>query len=41
MEGCLTSTPSQYNPVCGTDEISYHNEERLNCARDCGKSKLN
>ncbi|KAG5668869.1 hypothetical protein PVAND_016789 [Polypedilum vanderplanki] len=36
VEGCIESTPQTYNPVCGSDGQSYHNEERLNCANDCG-----
>lgn len=34
---CLT-TP-QYNPVCGTDMVTYNNIGRLDCAARCGKSK--
>lgn len=36
VDRCINSTPSQYNPVCGSDQQNYHNEERLLCARDCG-----
>ncbi|XP_047359263.1 uncharacterized protein LOC124952830 [Vespa velutina] len=32
---CLV-TP-EYNPVCGTDNISYDNPGKLNCAVSCGK----
>lgn len=32
-------TTNQYNPVCGTDNQTYHNQERLDCARECGVSK--
>ncbi|KAL2724120.1 solute carrier organic anion transporter family member 5A1-like [Vespula squamosa] len=38
-ENCITSclvTP-EYNPVCGTDNISYDNPGKLNCAIGCGK----
>lgn len=32
-------TTPQYNPVCGTDGQNYHNEARLDCARECGVGK--
>lgn len=35
---CLL-TP-QYNPVCGTDSVSYFSRERLFCAQRCGKGKF-
>lgn len=31
---------SQYNPVCGTDNITYSNPNRLTCAQECSRSKL-
>ncbi|XP_050075846.1 uncharacterized protein LOC126563258 [Anopheles maculipalpis] len=34
MSNCLTL--SQYNPVCGTDHTTYHNEYKLECANRCG-----
>ncbi|XP_035915131.1 uncharacterized protein LOC118513463 isoform X1 [Anopheles stephensi] len=34
MSNCLTL--SQYNPVCGTDHTTYHNEYKLQCANRCG-----
>uniref|UniRef100_A0A182PF11 Kazal-like domain-containing protein n=1 Tax=Anopheles epiroticus TaxID=199890 RepID=A0A182PF11_9DIPT len=34
MSNCLTL--SQYNPVCGTDHITYHNQYKLECANRCG-----
>ncbi|XP_052859621.1 uncharacterized protein LOC128266872 [Anopheles cruzii] len=34
MSGCLTL--SQYNPVCGSDQTTYHNEYKLECANRCG-----
>ncbi|XP_058066078.1 uncharacterized protein LOC131215703 [Anopheles bellator] len=36
MSGCLTL--SQYNPVCGSDQTTYHNEYKLECANRCGAS---
>lgn len=38
---CLQSCPStmEYNPICGSDNINYHNNGRLTCAQRCGKSK--
>lgn len=39
IEGCITTTPAQYNPVCGTDNVSYFNEQRLLCEQDCGRSE--
>lgn len=35
---CFMNCPvtPQYNPVCGTDSVTYSNEGRLNCARNCG-----
>lgn len=39
---CIRRCPStsQFNPVCGSDNISYTNEARLQCAQKCGRSKL-
>lgn len=36
---CLSSmcpTTNEYNPVCGTDNINYDNQQKLNCANFCG-----
>ncbi|XP_075160134.1 kaz1-ORFB [Haematobia irritans] len=37
---CLQGCPStmEYNPICGTDNINYHNNGRLTCAQRCGKN---
>ncbi|XP_013190873.2 uncharacterized protein LOC106135184 [Amyelois transitella] len=36
---CMRSCPvtSEYNPICGTDNITYNNPSRLECAKSCGK----
>ncbi|XP_055626562.1 uncharacterized protein LOC129768739, partial [Toxorhynchites rutilus septentrionalis] len=34
MSNCLTL--SHYNPVCGTDQTTYHNIDKLDCANRCG-----
>lgn len=36
---CLSSmcpTTNEYNPVCGTDNVNYDNQQKLNCANFCG-----
>lgn len=38
MKQCPTTT--EYNPVCGSDQIQYHNRQRLQCANRCGASEL-
>ncbi|KAL0269339.1 UNVERIFIED_CONTAM: hypothetical protein PYX00_007109 [Menopon gallinae] len=39
-EDCLKNCPQtfQYNPVCGSDFLNYHNIAALKCAQLCGKS---
>ncbi|KAI4489268.1 hypothetical protein M0804_004766 [Polistes exclamans] len=39
-EECISScaVTAEYNPVCGTDNITYENPGRLNCAVLCGKN---
>ncbi|XP_043600461.1 uncharacterized protein LOC122575501 [Bombus pyrosoma] len=32
---CLTT--SEYNPVCGSDDVEYSNPGQLTCASACGK----
>ncbi|XP_033308144.1 uncharacterized protein LOC117209832 [Bombus bifarius] len=32
---CLTT--SEYNPVCGSDDVEYSNPGQLSCASACGK----
>ncbi|KAF2903468.1 hypothetical protein ILUMI_02720 [Ignelater luminosus] len=36
---CVASckTLPQYDPVCGSDGVSYHNVYKLRCAQRCGK----
>ncbi|KAH8302498.1 hypothetical protein KR044_007494, partial [Drosophila immigrans] len=33
-------TTAEYNPICGSDRQLYLNEQKFNCARSCGKGKL-
>lgn len=40
MYRCRFQITSEYNPVCGSDDTSYHNRRFLECAQRCGKSKL-
>lgn len=36
---CNQNCPSvnQYNPICGTDQVTYNNQYRLDCANECGR----
>lgn len=36
---CIRNCPAtnQWNPVCGTDNISYGNMNKLRCAQQCGR----
>ncbi|XP_046977994.1 uncharacterized protein LOC124543747 isoform X2 [Vanessa cardui] len=38
IQACIRSCPvtTEYNPVCGTNSVTYDNPGRLNCARACG-----
>ncbi|XP_055912005.1 uncharacterized protein LOC129946022 [Eupeodes corollae] len=35
---CVSRCPttSEYNPICGSDSVNYHNMGKLNCAASCG-----
>lgn len=37
--GCNCPAPPQFNPVCGSDGVTYGNLQKLNCARSCGRSR--
>jgi hypothetical protein len=39
--GCDCPAPPQFNPVCGSDGVTYGNLQKLNCARSCGRSRFN
>ncbi|XP_023312126.1 serine protease inhibitor dipetalogastin-like [Anoplophora glabripennis] len=39
IRNCLST--SQYNPVCGTDGVTYFNMGKLNCAIRCGGINMN
>ncbi|XP_018349741.1 PREDICTED: sphingosine kinase B-like isoform X2 [Trachymyrmex septentrionalis] len=32
---CPCSATAEYNPVCGTDNVTYWNIGRFNCAKNC------
>ncbi|XP_032595225.1 uncharacterized protein LOC6567123 [Drosophila grimshawi] len=40
---CIQSCPatSEYNPICGSDNINYYNSGRFNCAVLCGRNVRN
>lgn len=41
VRSCLRTCPvtPEYNPECGTNNITYDNPSRLFCAQSCGVSK--
>ncbi|CAG2056865.1 unnamed protein product, partial [Timema podura] len=39
-DDCPCVTLQQYNPVCGTDGVTYSNPQKLNCARSCGRGEF-
>lgn len=40
-ENCNARTTSEYNPVCGTNGVTYFNNGRFECAQFCGRSNKN
>ncbi|CAF4951259.1 unnamed protein product [Pieris macdunnoughi] len=37
FQSCVSSCPvTPYNPVCGTDDVTYQNIDRLKCVARCG-----
>lgn len=41
MKQCVQDCPStsEYNPVCGNNNITYFNKGKFDCARRCGIGK--
>ncbi|XP_064541871.1 uncharacterized protein Kaz1-ORFB [Drosophila montana] len=37
---CIQSCPatSEYNPICGSDNVNYYNAGRFDCAVRCGQN---
>lgn len=36
---CPCVATAEYNPICGTDNVTYWNRGRFNCAKNCNPSK--
>lgn len=36
---CPCLTTAEYNPVCGTDNVTYWNMGRFNCAKNCNPGR--
>ena len=37
---CPCIATAEYNPICGTDNVTYWNTGRFNCAKNCNPRKL-
>nr|XP_022919799.1 probable basic-leucine zipper transcription factor E isoform X2 [Onthophagus taurus] len=40
QSNCLRFTTNEYNPICGSDNVTYDNQSKLKCAAVCGKANL-
>lgn len=36
---CPCVATAEYNPICGSDNVTYWNMGRFNCARNCNPRK--